>query len=188
MADASLAAEPLITVREAARQIGVNQSTLSRQIKAGAIRSHGGKVRLSELLEDRAQNIDLTRSHRRSARNASLEAASPKADTSDVVFVDGQPIPFAQAQALKETYLARLRQLEFEAKSGALIDKEMAKQTFFDVAREQRDAWHGWPSRVAVLMAAELGVEPPTLVEVLSRYVHQHLAELGEPQPGFGGG
>jgi hypothetical protein len=50
--------EPLISVAEAAREIGLNRSTLSRQVSAGAIRSHGGKVRLSEILADRAANID----------------------------------------------------------------------------------------------------------------------------------
>jgi hypothetical protein len=45
-------------VAEAAREIGLNRSTLSRQVSAGAIRSHGGKVRISEILADRAANID----------------------------------------------------------------------------------------------------------------------------------
>jgi transposase-like protein len=34
----------LISISEAARKIGVNESTLSRQIESGAVRSHDGKV------------------------------------------------------------------------------------------------------------------------------------------------
>lgn len=51
----------LITLSDAARRIGINKSTISRQIKAGLLRSHGGKVRLTELLEDRARNLDPAR-------------------------------------------------------------------------------------------------------------------------------
>jgi hypothetical protein len=50
--------DPLMCVAAAAREIGLNRSTLARQVNAGAIRSHGGKVRLSEVLADRAANID----------------------------------------------------------------------------------------------------------------------------------
>jgi hypothetical protein len=52
--------EALIGITEAARQIGISHSTLSRQVKLGQVRSHRGKVRLSEVLQDRANNIDNT--------------------------------------------------------------------------------------------------------------------------------
>lgn len=50
--------EKLIGITEAARQVGISHSTLSRQVKCGQVRSHGGKVRLSEVLHDRDRNID----------------------------------------------------------------------------------------------------------------------------------
>lgn len=40
----------LISISEAARKIGVNKSTLSRQVESGAVRSHGGKVVLAEVV------------------------------------------------------------------------------------------------------------------------------------------
>jgi hypothetical protein len=52
--------DELIGITAAARQIGVSHSTLSRQVKLGQVRSHKGKVRLSEVLQDRANNIDNT--------------------------------------------------------------------------------------------------------------------------------
>ncbi len=134
-------ADPLLSVTEAAAQIGVNRSTLFRQIKAGAVRSHEGKVRLSELLADRAANIDLTRSRRHAGRLDDLSAAAPDATVvaddatadatratdatddgaePDAVIVDGVAMDYADARALKETYLAKLKQLEFETKRGEL--------------------------------------------------------------------
>jgi len=50
----------------------------------------------------------------------------------------------------------------------------------FDLARKERDAWIGWPARVAANMASELGVEAHDLEQVLDRYLREHLAELAE--------
>lgn len=50
-----------ISIASAARKIGVHRSTLAKQVRQGQIRSHpGGLVYLSEVLEDRAANIDQT--------------------------------------------------------------------------------------------------------------------------------
>jgi hypothetical protein len=53
--------DDLVSIAKAAKEIGFSPSTLARQVKAGSIRSHGGKVRLSEVLADRAANIDSSR-------------------------------------------------------------------------------------------------------------------------------
>ncbi|CAO4184689.1 hypothetical protein [Methylorubrum extorquens] len=181
------APDDLISLSEAARQIGVNKSTLSRQVASGAIRSHTGKVRLSEVLADRAANIDLSNPARgpRVARNDATQR-SPAGQSDDgaeeFVEVDGVVMPFSQAQAMKETYLARLRKLEFEQKSGALVDGERARAEVFDIARVERDAWVNWPSRVAPLIAAEIGVDAVALGVALERHVREHLAERAEPR------
>jgi hypothetical protein len=59
-AGTSMKDEALIGIREAARQAGIAHSTLSRQVTRGQVRSHAGKVRLSEVLYDRAHNLDPT--------------------------------------------------------------------------------------------------------------------------------
>jgi hypothetical protein len=219
-------AEELISLRDAAREIGINVSTLSRQVKSGAVRSHDGKVRLSEVLEDRANNIDLTQSRRRpkgegaQASATAAPTARPDAttspvdattaatptgmtadrlepqphggalkratkadvdDTEELVLVDGIMVPLARAAQIKENYLARTRQLLYERDRRALVSRVAAEALFFTVARENRDAWLSWPARVVTLMASELKTEESALLEVLTQYVHQHLAELGEP-------
>jgi hypothetical protein len=52
--------EKLIGIRAAARKVGIAHSTLSRQVTRGQVRSHGGKVRLSEVIYDRKHNLDPT--------------------------------------------------------------------------------------------------------------------------------
>lgn len=194
--------DPLITISAAAERLGINRSTLSRQIKTGAVRAYGQKVRFSEVLADRAANIDLTCSGRRdgvteveaearasrvaSPPDATADATVDPADEAllDAVIVDGQAMPFAKAGALKETYLARLRKLEFDEKSGALVDRALAEKLFFDTAREYRDAWQSWPARIAIMMADELKVDARALTIILNTYIRQHLTEMGEPEAG----
>ena len=113
------------------------RTTLSKQVRAGIIRSHDGKVRLSEVLADRAANIDLSRSKRREgeidepARAALTPVPSAPIDTGQderdddsdepgVIMVDGEAMPYADARALKETYLAWLKRLEYKTKRGEL--------------------------------------------------------------------
>jgi phage terminase Nu1 subunit (DNA packaging protein) len=51
-------ADEIISIAAAAKAIGVNRSTLSRQIASGAIRSHPGGVKLAEVIEDRKRHVD----------------------------------------------------------------------------------------------------------------------------------
>jgi hypothetical protein len=187
-----------ITLSAAARAAGINKSTLSRQVRSGAIRSQDGKVRLADVLEDRAANINLNRRQRRAQTSLPLprapdeappEVEGLEANPEDLeVLVDGRVLSFVEAQKRKETYLAKLRQLEFLEKLGTLVSRKHADATFFEVSREARDAWLGWPARVATLMASKLGVEAQLLTETLATYVRQHLDELGEPAaPEFAG-
>ena len=124
-------AEELISISAAARQIGVNKSTLARQLKGSSVPFHEGKVFLSDVLAFRASAIDLTRSGRREGRLddvgdapadatvGAADATAPDVDAKlgerpETVIVDGQALPYAEARALKETYLARLRKHEYE--------------------------------------------------------------------------
>lgn len=191
--------DPLISITECARNIGINKSTLSRQIKSGLIRSHDGAVRLSEVLEDRANNIDkaiwANRSKDKStptgaplhattpdteALHATLDDEADESDDDEVITDDGA-MPLGKAKALKETYLARLRRLEFQQKSGRLVDADAAKKAIFDLSRQDRDSWSNWPSRVSPLIAAELGVDQVKLAVVLEKHVREQLSERAQP-------
>lgn len=89
---------------------------------------------------------------------------------------------YAEALRRKENYLALLRQLEYEQKSGALVSLEIAEKILFEQARASRDAWLNWPTRVGPLLAADLGLEADRVVGALTEYVHKHISQLGEPE------
>jgi hypothetical protein len=63
---------------------------------------------------------------------------------------------------------------------GDLVDRARATGMVFDLARRERDAWLGWPPRVAANMAAELGVEAHRMELLLDAYLRAHLAEMAE--------
>lgn len=190
--------DPLISVREAAQRIPLSKSTLLRQIKAGLIRSHDGLVRYSEVLEDRAKNVDHgIWAHRRkvgtlnpaqsphAAEHASGHASPAEdeanEDDDQEISVAGEAMTLGAAKALKETYLAKLRRLEFNVKSSELVDAETAKRVIFELSRQDRDSWSNWPARVSPLIASELGVDQVKCAVILEKHVREHLAERASP-------
>lgn len=94
---------------------------------------------------------------------------------------------YAEALRRKENYLALLRQLEYEQKSGTLVDLELAERVLFEGARAQRDAWLSWPSKVGPLLAADFSLPADKMTAALTEYVHKQIAQLGEPDVQFDG-
>lgn len=90
-----------------------------------------------------------------------------------------------EARRLKEVYLVLLHRLDFEQKSGALIDLDTARSVFFETHHAQRDTWLNWPSKVAPLIASTLKIDNDTILNILTEYVHKQVTELGEPQADF---
>ena len=154
-----------VSIREAARKIGLNVSTLSRQVRNGSIRSHDGKVRLSEVLQDRAADVDWRKARgRRGAAQPTLR-------------VDGVEMTLYEARAIRETYAAKLLELEFQVKSGKLVDAEAVRNSVFKLSREFRDALQNWPAQVAPLIAAEFNVNGAALAASLDEHIRRFLLE-----------
>lgn len=118
--------DPHISIAEAARRIGVNKSTLSRQIKAGSIRSYDGLVRLSEVLEDRVNNLDhsMARPRKTAAQPAPAASLHQSLHPSDAtmrrvatngaatIIIDDKPMTIAEAEALRDSYRDLLREMQ----------------------------------------------------------------------------
>ncbi len=90
-----------------------------------------------------------------------------------------------EAERVKENGLAARSLLAARREAGDVVDLEVAETLLFNMARSLRDAWLNWPSRVAPLIAASLGIEVEPLLEALNDHVQQHLASLGEPEADF---
>ena len=82
--------------------------------------------------------------------------------------------------------MALLRRLEYEQKSGSLVEMSVAQNVVFELCREQRDAWLAWPAKVAPFIAMQFAIDDvDRLTNTLTAHVHQQLAELGEPEARF---
>ncbi|HDS2235922.1 TPA: hypothetical protein QH740_002910 [Klebsiella michiganensis] len=119
-----------------------------------------------------------------SVMTESGEDADPSLESiaRDFILENGAELSLDEARRVKENYLALLTKLEFQQKDGQLIEMAVAEEVLFNAFRQQRDAWLNWPSRVAPLMAADLGVPADRMTEVLIEHVHKHISVLGEPE------
>jgi hypothetical protein len=101
---------------------------------------------------------------------------------------------FLQAKTANEVLKAQERRIRLQKLKGELVDRARAETLMFRLAREERDAWVTWPSRVAALMASELAaalgggiaVEAALMQKVLESHVRAQLDSLAEVRTGIG--
>lgn len=92
----------------------------------------------------------------------------------------GGSVTLVRARLAREILTAQLLKVRLQREKGELIDRARAVALVFDLARRERDAWIGWPARVAANMAAELDADPHRVEQLLERYLREQLASLAE--------
>ena len=108
---------------------------------------------------------------------------------------------YLKARTALTVYQAQDKQLGIQKKKGTLVDRARAEALVFRLARQERDTWVTWPSRVAALMAAEVAAEvekqsgrpdQPVIIEaailqrVLEAHVREQLAALADLRVSLG--
>ena len=91
-----------------------------------------------------------------------------------------------RAAQVKENALALKHLVAARKAAGAVVETALAEAVVFEVTRGARDAWMNWPSQIAPLLAADLGIEAERALEALTPYVQQHLEQLGDAKVDFG--
>lgn len=189
---------------------GVSKAAAQKWQARGLLRFKDGKVDVEASDQSLAHAgvgrfADAATKDRRTAPKAATEVAKPVAGLSKAMVGDleeaaaqgdeqarlvldfmaglqeGRAVDLITAQTIKENALAAIRMIEARKRSGEVVEMADAEAVFFEVFRQHRDAWLNFPSRVGPLIAADLGVAPESVVEVLTAHVHQHLTDLGEP-------
>ena len=84
---------------------------------------------------------------------------------------------FAQSRAIREAYAARLTRLEFDQRSGKLIDKAELKMRLAKLHMAVRDSLRTIPDRVAPIVAAE--TDQAKIHAMLLKEIGQALEGLG---------
>ena len=97
----------------------------------------------------------------------------------------GDSTAYVKARTALTFYMAQERQIAIQKKKGALVDRARAETLVFRLARQERDTWVTWPTRVAAEMAAQLSAEMekasgnPVTIEtaILQRVLETHVRE-----------
>jgi len=97
----------------------------------------------------------------------------------------GDSTSYLKARTALTVYQAQERQLSIQKKKGVLVDRARAETLVFRLARQERDTWVTWPTRMAALMAAQLSAEmervsgTPVTIEtaILQRVLETHVRE-----------
>lgn len=189
---------PHVTQREFAKLAGCDEKQVRRAVASGKLKPDaGGKldpalvssgwrrpIRSSKVVADSA---DISKVSAKNVRTEPIvnEDDSPTQAAAKLVLAMGAEHELAEAIRIKENFNALLKQLEYEHKSGSLVDLAVARTVLFDAARAARDSWMNWPMRVGPKIAADLGLEADRVTEVLIEHVHKQIAGLGEPDAHF---
>lgn len=174
-----------ISRREYARLRGVSESAVRKAITTGRISVEADGT-IDPGRADR-QWDERTDPARQRGEHARTLAAATAAGTARAQAARGE-VSFLRARLANEVIKAQLAKVRLGKAKGELVDRARAASLVFDLARRERDAWIGWPARVASNMAAELGTDPHRLEVVLDRYLREHLGELAEIRVDLGGG
>lgn len=162
-----------VSIREYARHRGCSHEAVRRAIQAGRLTRSVTKI-------GRATAIDVELADREWDANTDDTKQNNMGPSTKL-----ERIPsLTQARAVRETYNARLAQLEYEEKSGTLCRVEDVKLQTFKTARLLRDALLNIPIRVVNEIAGTLGeLEPEKKHEILlilTREVQLALEQFSE--------
>lgn len=175
-------AQELIGIREAARRLGVSDTAVHKAIKAGRVqiasrteKSGRPLVAWPQAQADWLANSDASKRSHVGSKGSPRREADPQpkvklatsarpdegteADEQPQVSAAASGPSYAQSRAVREAYQARLAKLEFEERSGKLIDASEVKVRAFKMARSARDALMTLPDRLAPILASSTDVQ-----------------------------
>ena len=179
--------------REYAAHAGVSRGAAQKARASGRLMLHAdGSIDAAASDARRAQATDP--SMQRGRRQPSLRPVPEAAvgAVAETLREQGLPAPqapggmtYLQARTANEVLKAQERRIRLQKLKGEVVDRARATALVFRLARQERDAWAGWPARVAAMMAADLGVSAHAMQTVLETHVRAHLGELAEVRTEF---
>ena len=82
---------------------------------------------------------------------------------------------YLHARTAEKVLTVQLLREKLRREKGEVVERDYAIEQGFAFARRIRDAWTGWPARVAALMAADLEVDVHKLEALLTHHVREQL-------------
>ena len=157
--------------REYSAHSGLSRGAIQKARKAGRLVVYGdGSINATASDVRRSEMTDPDQQRRSTGGDSGF---SGPADSSS----------YLKARTALTVYQAQERKLAIQKKKGTLVDRARAETLVFRLARQERDVWVTWPSRVAALMAADVAAEvekqsgEPVNIEaaILQRVLETHV-------------
>jgi len=154
----------LLSMRQYAAHRGVSPEAVSKAVKRGRISTQ--VVNGKRLIDPRIADSEWARTKDESKVRG--YGSETQTDLVDQVPRGSSGPSYAQANAIYKTYAAKLAKLDFDEKSGKLIDGAKANEIGFAIARRVRDSLYNIPDRISYELSS-YGGDPARIHERLTK-------------------
>ena len=180
-----------LSIRGYARHRGVSHTAVRKALATGRITADAeGGIDPALADEEWASSTNLSKprnsvigSPRPAVRVAEAQRPAP-----EPTYADPPALPpagagagrlassYADSRAARESYLARSAKLDFEERTGKLIDADKVRAQVFALGRRMRDAMLGLPDRLSPVLVGQTDQE--TVHRILTEDILSCLSEL----------
>ena len=173
-----------LSVRAYAQHRGVSHTAVAKAIKAGRISVEpDGTIDPAKADAQWARNTLPSQSLNIGAKKpaAKVETGGVSTPVSTPPLETRAAAPdYQTSRAIREAYAARLAKLEFEERTGKLLNADEVKVKYFNLARLLRDRIQQIPRKVAPQIVAAVVAQPDQRVveDLLMEAIREALEEL----------
>lgn len=176
-----------LSIRAYAQHRGVSHTAVAKAIKAGRIsKEPDGSIDPAKADAQWARNTLPSQNPNTSAAKPAPKVATPPVSTvssreAQVPLETRATAPdYQTSRAIREAYAARLAKLEFEERTGKLLNADEVKVKHFNLARLLRDRIQQIPRKLAPQIVAAVVAQPDQRVveDLLMDAIREALEEL----------
>jgi len=182
-----------LTIRGYARHRGVSHTAVRKALSSGRISaSPDGTIDPQEADRDWAGSTDQSKPRNsvtgvpKMARaagepSAAMFTAGPESEGAGEGGATRLVSSYAASRAARESYLARLAKLDFEQRSGRLVDADEVRAHIFGLGRRMRDTLLGIPDRLAPVLVGQ--TDQALIHQIITEELMTSLGELSKAPP-----
>lgn len=170
-------------IRAYAKRRGVTPAAVRKAIKSGRISTLNGKIDPDVADAHWRANTDESKPRNSVSGNPGGRERAPLVSPMPTFGSASHALPrtggYAAARAVRETYEARLRELDYKVRTGELVPVSEVRILAFNTARRARDLLLAIPDRVSSVVAGL--TEASEVHRVLTEESRRVCEELSEP-------
>lgn len=179
-----------MSIRAYARHRGISDAAVHKAIKQGRISKEPDGTIDSEradkdwLAHTREPQLNIANTAPIGKKRVTPVPQSATQAVRKTFAENGQPLapdePITHHHAKEATDILKVEMLriELEQHKGKLVDCDKVTTHLMQLSRQIRDSWQNWPTRIASVMATELGIDTHTLQTALDKAIRAQLVDV----------